>query len=383
MTEVTFFDFDFNRLGDYPKFVSLNIEKKYCGYGTAEIHYSVAESEILTLLEENEYLFFVANGNSAVVTGWRVGEDIAIFGRTCEWLLTKRAAMPFEKNGTLPETIVREVVTSGAGDFVDLGTLNNIGIAMSYSTEDVKTVYDVVCGVLKTQNLGFRLSPDIKQKKFIFDVICGSDSLCVLSQSNRTAYNMEYTVDKQNMAGGCGWYKRRYKDMGSWDAEKNLPSLADNQSSNAYKFYHITSQSYDSSGERIELFGLFCANDSYLYCDSANGKWKVSATKPDTIWIYLGTPTQTGAKKWDVVLEGIKTEEEAFAEIAKKIRSEDSETETKNVVYGNDYNLGDVLRVQTEFGDFKKTERKRVTAVNIYFDVDKSGVIPILDALEV
>jgi hypothetical protein len=82
------------------------------------------------------------------------------------------------------------------------------------------------------------------------------------------------------------------------------------------------------------------------------------------------------------VLSGIKTEEEALAEIAQLKRNDKTESETKSIVFGEDYCLGDVVRVQTEFGNFKKAEKKRVTAVSIYCDVDKTGVIPILSNVE-
>ena len=60
MTDILFYDFDFNLLADFPRVISLNINKNYCGYGTAELHFSLAEVEIITMLEENPYIFFTA-----------------------------------------------------------------------------------------------------------------------------------------------------------------------------------------------------------------------------------------------------------------------------------------------------------------------------------
>lgn len=382
MRDIVFYDFDFNRLADFPKAISVNFEKNFCGFGKAELHYSPSEVEIIALLEENPYMFFVVGDEAAVVTGWRLEEDIAIYARTLEWLLTKRGVEPFSRTDATPELIVRDAVNSAAGDFIGLGTALGTGSKMSYKAEDVKVLHDVVCEVLNAQDFGFRVVPDINRKKFIFEVLEGTESLCLLSTSNRTAYNMKYMVDKQNMADGCGWYKRRYIDKGSWDAENNSPSISDNQGSNAYTFYRITSNSYDSRGDRIECFGLWCRKDTYLYSDDKSGKWKISESKPDTIWIYLGTPNETGAKKWDAVLNGIKTEEEALTELAAKILTEKSETETKGIEYGKDYRLGDVVGVQMEFGEFKKATKKRVVSVNIYYDTDGSGVIPVLSSKE-
>lgn len=382
MTDILFYDFDFNLLADFPRVISLNINKNYCGYGTAELHFSLAETEVIGLLEENPYIFFTAGDNSAIVTGWKIGEDIAVFGRTPEWLLTKRGVEKLEKTAVTAEVIARDAVTSAAGDFITLGDLAEVGTACNYSTDKVRVLHDVVCEVLGSQNLGFRLIPDIPSKQFIFSVYLGKESLCLISPSNRTAYDMTYTVEKQDMVTDSGWYEQKFTYMGKWDAYTNSPSLSNKQASNAYTFYEITSESYDSSGNRIERFGLWCQNSYYLYSDSKDGVWKVTNIRPDTIWIHLDNSLKTGAQKWDAVLSGTKTEDEALAEISRRKRSEKTQSETKSIEYGADYGLGDIVRVQTEFGDFKKSERKRVTSVSIYYDVDKSGITPILSSLE-
>ncbi len=382
MTDVLFYDFDFNLLADFPRAISINLTQNYCGYGTAELHFSLAETELINLLEENPYVFFRVGESSAIITGWKIGEDVAVFGRTPEWLLTKRGVAELSKKNMTPEKIVRTAVSSSAGDFVTLGELEEIGTPQDYSTDKVRVLYDVVCEVLGAQGLGFRLTPDINAKQFVFSVYSGQESLCMISPSNRTAYDMTYTVEKQDMVTSSGWYEQKYTYMGKWDAQNNSPSLSDNQTSNAYTFYEISSASYDSKGNRIECFELWCQNGWFLYSDSKTGKWKVTNIKPDTIWIYLNNSAEKGARKWDAVLSGTKTEDEAWAEISQHKREERTESETKSIVFGHDYRLGDIVRVQTEFGDFKKVEKKRVTSVNIYYDIDKSGVTPVLSSLE-
>ena len=370
MTDVLFYDFDFNLLADFPRAVSINFTQNYCGFGMAELHFPLAEAEILTLLEKNPYMFFKVGENSAIVTGWKVGEDVAVFGRTPEWLLTKRGVTQISQKN------------SSAADFVTLGQLAGVGTPQNYSTDKVRVLYDVVCEILGAQGLGFRLTPDIEAKQFVFSVYTGQESLCIISPSNRTAYDMTYTVEKQDMATKSGWYEQKFAYMGKWNAYNNSPALSDNQESNAYTFYEISSASYDSNGNQIKRFGLWCQNGWYLYSDSKTGKWKVTNIRPDTIWIYLEKSMEKGAKKWDAVLNGTKTEDEALAEILQLKRCESTESATKGIDYGTDYCLGDIVTVQTEFGDFKKVDKKRITAVNIYYDIDKSGVTPLLSSLE-
>lgn len=385
MTDILFYDFDFNLLADFPRAISINFTQNYCGYGTAELHFSLAETELITLLEENPYVFFRVGESSAIITGWKIGEDVAVFGRTPEWLLTKRGVTEFSEKNMTPEKIARTAVSSSAGDFVALGELAGVGTLQSYSTDKVRILYDVVCEVLEAQGLGFRLTPDIEAKQFVFSVYAGQEALCMISPSNRTAYDMTYTVEKQDMVTNSGWYEQKYTYMGGWDAYNNSPSLVNNNVENIYKFYEITSETNYQSGSRyypVEQFGFTCTKGWYIYCDTENGVWKITNVKPDTVWVYLNNSSETGSKRWDAVLSGIKTEDEAWAEILQHKREEITKSETKSIVFGYDYQLGDVVRVQTEFGDFKKVEKKRVTSVNIYYDIDKSGVTPVLSSLE-
>lgn len=373
--DVIFYDFEFNRLKDFPNPISQNIEKCYCGFGSAELHFDICNRELIHLLEDNEYLFFVTTSGSAIVTGWQIGDDIAVYGRTPEWLLTRRGVEAFSVANSTAEEIARKAVESAA-DFLALGELLNVGEAIDYSTDKVRTMYDVVCEVLKTQNLGFEVLPDMSAKEFLFRVFQGQRSLCVFSPSNRTAYNMTYLVEKQDAVTNSGWYERRFKDMGGWDASSNSPVLSNNQANNAYTFYKIT------SGEATSRFGLSCTKGAYLYCDNPQGTWKISETRPNTIWLYIDGSEKTGLKKWEAVLRGIKTEEEANAEILQLTKSETVDCEVCRLEYGKDYQLGDIVRVQLEFGDFKKTENKRVASVSIYYDTDKSGVYPKLESME-
>ncbi len=385
MKDVLFYDFDFNLLADFPRAISINFTQNYCGYGTAELHFSLAETELITLLEENPYVFFRVGESSAIITGWKIGEDVAVFGRTPEWLLTKRGVTEFSEENITPEKIARTAVRSSAGDFVTLGEIEGVGTSQNYSTNKVRVLYDVVCEVLGAQGLGFRLTPDIETKQFVFSVYSGQKSLCMISPSNRTAYDVTYAVEKQDMVTKSGWYEQKYTYMGGWDAYNNSPSLSNNNVENIYRFYEITSETNYQSGSRyypVEQFGFTCTKGWYIYCDTEDGVWKITNVKPDTVWVYLNNSSETGSKRWDVVLSGIKTKTEALAEISQMKRKNRSENETKGIEYGRDYCLGDIVTVQTELGDFKKVEKKRVTSVSVYYDIDKSGVTPMLSGLE-
>ena len=380
MKDVVFYDFSFNRLAVSHRMQSVNITKKYCGFGSVELHFAVSDTDIIKLLEDNPYLWFTAGEFPAIVTGWKIDEDVAVFGRTLEWLLTKRGVAAFSKAESTPETVVREAVQSA--EFIALGEPMGLGKAQEYSTASVRVLYDVVCDVLNSQNLGFEIVPDFAKKQFVFSVFCGKESPVLVSLSNRNAFDMKYTVEKQDMVTASGWYRREIEDMGEWDAVQNAPGLTNYSENNSYKMYRIKSDSYDTNGGKIMRFDYWCQKGWYLYSDSNDGKWKISASKPESPWVYMDNSGLSGVEKWDAVINGIMTESEARAAFLEMKERRDLNTEFRALEYGVDYGLGDVLRVQFETGDFRKTARKRITEVNVYFDVDKSGVMPMLQSLE-
>ncbi len=380
--DVLFYDFDFNLLADIPRAVSVNIDKKYCGFGTAEMHFSIAESRVLEILRQKPYVFCKCGEDTAIVTGWKTGKDIAIFGRTPEWLLTRRGVKAFEETNKTAEEIAINAVRCSAEDCVEVAQMKNLGEIISFSTDGVRVLHDVIVEILKPQGLGFMVEPDIPGRKFVFSVYSGIEQSCVVSLSNRTAYDFVYTVEKQDMVTASGWYERKYEDMGDWNAITNSPVLFDNRPENVYKFYRIVSESKNEYGYKVENFGLICEKGCYLYCNTVDGKWKISQSLPQPEWVFVNNSDLDGAKRWDAVLAGTKTADEALSELARRGQSDILRTEVRRIEYGKDYRLGDIVRVQFEYGDFKKVEKKRVDSVSLYYDTDRCGVSPTLKSLE-
>lgn len=374
MKDVFFYNFGFEPIEQVAGFVSLNITKKYCGWGTAEIHFPISRTEIIEMLRDNPYIICTAADVQIIVTGWRLSEDIAIFGRTPEWLLTKRVVAPFSLAQKTPTEIADHMVQTAMGDFADVSNVALGGDEMDYSAKEPKTVYDVVYGVLQPSGLGFKLRADMDSKRFIFSVYRGSEISLLISVSNRTACDMRYTRDMQKQVDNCGWYQREMVDMGDWSASANSPALNDGVADNAFKYYKITSEA--------TVFDINCTKGWYLYSDSADGKWKTSAEKPDFAWVYIDNSTLDGAARWEGILTGVKTSDEATSDFAGMKAVEECETALRHVEYGTDYTEGDIVRVQTQFGDYRCTERKRVSAVEIFYDTDTVGTKPTLESLE-
>ncbi len=370
MHDLIFYDFDFNRLLDVRKFISVNFTINYCGYGDFEAHLPKTAGTVVSMLEQNPYLICIFGDNQAIITGWQLDDDIAIFGKTPEWLMTKRGLNLFSVTNSYPAAIANQAVSSAMGDFVNVTAAASGGSLTSYSTSRIHTVHNVVQQILKKDSMGFSLRGDIQNKRFVFRTYKGITRTVVVSPSNKSAHSMVYTKELQDFACG-GWYLRKPENMGGWNASTNTPYISNSLSQNAYRYYKIT-----ASGSQ---FGLTCTKDSYLYSDTADGSWKISASVPSDVWVYESLSALSGAKKWECIMDGTKTLAEAQAELRERTITETVDTELRRLEYGTDFDLGDTLRVQFEFGEFKKTITKRVSGVRIFYDVDRMGICPVLE----
>lgn len=312
MSDVFFYDFDFGIKGIFPKHISLNITKKYAGYGTFEVHFSRKETALIDILSSEEYLLIDCEHGQAVVTGWRIDEDIAVFGKTPEWLMTKRVVSEFEKLSENSEKIAYSAVTDGMGDFVEIGDERGIGETRDYEISAPRTVYDAVCEALEGDGLGFRLYADFDEKVFRFEIYKGEETDVIFSETLKNAYQMNYTKEMEKWATGGVWFEKTETD-----------------------------------GTRN--------------------------------WVKTDDGEMSGARRWNAILKGIKTDCEAESEAKKLTPSEQIECKTRRLEFGKDYNLGDVVRLQFECEGLRKALKRRVCAVEMYSDGGELGFTPILE----
>ena len=216
---------------------------------------------------------------------------------------------------------------------------------------------------------------DYAAKKLIFEVYSGAERLATVAASELTAYDMTYTCDRQENVNSGGWYERKMEYKGTWNPKTNTPTLSNKRAANAYTYYRITTATYTQ-------FGIKCTDGSYLYSDTADGAWKVSEEAPKSVWVNIPQGSKSGAKKWETVLSGQMTQEEAVAALAEKKTNIECEAEVRRLEYGTDYALGDTVRVRFEFGSFRATEKRRISGVMIYADVNESGVRPTFEKTE-
>lgn len=316
MSDVIFYDFDLNIMGIFARYISLNMTRKYSGYGTLELHFPRSEARLIELLSRSDYMIVDCEHGQAIVTGWRIDDDIAVFGKTPEWLMTKRAIANFKAESRTGESAAYLAVESGMGDFVTVCAEKGIGTAKNFENEGAKTVYDIVRDALEKDKLGFRLYIDFDEKTFNFEVYCGEERDALFSESARTAHDAVYTREIEKKVSGGVWYERK---------------------------------SVGANGMEVRE------------------------------WVQTDAGEEVGAKRWNAVLSALMTDCEAEAE-AKRYRAEECiECGVRRLELGKDYDLGDIIRLQFEYEAFKRAMKRRVCAVEIHSDSDGFGITPILE----
>ena len=110
--------------------------------------------------------------------------------------------------------------------------------------------------------------------------------------------------------------------------------------------------------------------ETYINKELAYGGWYKDSEEE---WHYLNPDEKTGIYKIDTVLSS-ETEEEALEELKDFKAKSELTVETKTLKHGEDYKLGDIVRVQHD----GLTVQKKITAFEMWADKG-SGEQPILE----
>ena len=199
-----FYDFDFNTVFVETRIITSRWTVCYNDVGNFEAHLPLS-SDALDVILENRYLVAVQNGLSAIVVGYELGDELIIYGRTCNWLLSKRLAPIFSQvSGPLGELCANFALSAFSDvENFSLGTVQNGDEAQIKGQEtDAETL---IKKSLANQNMGHSISFDIKNKSWVFEVTKGKDSDIIFSEANKNAYNLRLSSDILDFAN-CGYY---------------------------------------------------------------------------------------------------------------------------------------------------------------------------------
>ena len=218
MEDVRIYDTDFKLLYIENNIISSNWSVYFNSVGTFEIH-TLADTQTAEIivnnmdLSSNKLPVIVQGDLQGIVTGVRLSDDFAIYGRTCNWLLSRKIVPKFISSdlpvACNPEEIARYIVSTAFSEQVDFTLGEKVGI------DDIDTFWrntynpasDVVSDVLSQKNAGHNVFFDWINKKWVFNVLPPRHSNIILSEAAGNACNTEYTYSIDNYYSSC-WYEQ-------------------------------------------------------------------------------------------------------------------------------------------------------------------------------
>ncbi len=317
MEDIRFYDFEFNLLAVQNDFISANWQIYFNDIGQFEAHFS-NESEIVKILTDKRYIVAVQGGKSAIIVGWQVAEDFAIFGRTCNWILSKRVVPAFDTKTGKAEELVNQMVEEVFSDALSVERKNNdvTQKAVEIIQNDYRLLSDAVIECLKLSNLGHRVIFDTKQKKWVFSIIYPKEILTVISEGNRNGAELQFLSDCIELCSG-GWYLKEQ--------------------------------------EKAE-----------------------DGTTPDPVWTLKETESLKGIYRWENVLSA-SNETEAVKELEKKKIKNSAKTLSVDFAWHSDYELGDTVKMKIEKPGFEKIVLMRIVGVHLWYEENDIGEQPIME----
>ena len=192
----------------------------------------------------------------------------------------------------------------------------------------------------------------------------------VFSEENKNAFEMTYAEDLQDHASG-GYYVQKVDHMGDWNAGENSPKLVNSKPENFATGYHVS-----VAGAK---FGITFGKGDYIVCKDKSGVWEKAETLEDFV---VEIPSEmTGVYAWMASLNG-DTEEEARKDLAKKGVQRDVTSKVRNLSFGQDYDLGDLVWAELKKGPYRRSQVKKITGVRLWYERNDIGEEPIMEEAE-
>ncbi len=204
------YDFEFNLLLAETGIIKTRWVVYYNDVGTFEAHIPIT-SELTRIVSENQYLVVKQHGLSAIIVGKELGEELILYGRTCNWLLSKRITPEMAISTVSSGQKAGEMVREAFSDVSNL-VISNVpeGNQVEFECMENETL-NSVRDCLKLSNLGHELCFNEKTKKWEFSVLEGTEKELILSEAHRNAFDTKISSDILELAT-CGVYHKKTED---------------------------------------------------------------------------------------------------------------------------------------------------------------------------
>ena len=375
MEDLRVYNFEFTLLHIEHDVISSHWTLKYNGIGTFEAHFPL-KSGIVPVVMNHSYLVAVQGDKQAVVTGIQAGDDFVIYGRTVNWLLSKRTVSDFDTEQTQStnfRTVVK-YVTDQAFRYNSDYPVINFAVSNDCPVKDVgafwrntrNAAYDVIHDLcVRADNSGHRLVFNISKKQWVLELYQGTNLALMVSEANRNASELTISRDCLDFATD-GWYERAMKDQGDWDPEENTPDVTVPHMDMVYDYYRVSEDGTVGGTAYKSGDYILCGTDGYF----------TQVTEINSVWERIGNSDLSGIYRWEEKLTG-STPSEAAGQLANKKRNDDVTGQTCRLIYGTDYQLGDTVRLQCKIGEALFSYRKRISEISMSYENNTETVRPV------
>lgn len=366
MNDIRIYDYAFNLLHIEPDIMSAYWILSYNDIGTFEGTFPLS-SGICDVVMNNRYLILVQGEFQAIVTAYLADSCLTVYGKTPNWILTRRTYPAFKTSEMLdlPDmkrgTVICSIVSEAFSDVENFMCcdLTDTSTEEHFWRNARNAVSDIVKEGLSEFSLGHRVRLDLNAKKWIFEVYAGEALPLIVSEANRNLTGVSVSSDAQNFFDSA-WYKKELKDNGEWDAAASeLPAVRPSN----YASYYTIKNGEETGPKRYP-------NGSYLVCTDPAGTWRVSSELPELEEKVCGA--LTGIYSWDTSLSAA-TEAEAKTELSKKMWSHEVKGDAYHLKFSKDFGLGDTFRVQVKKGTYAETVEKMVSGVEVWWENGNIG----------
>ena len=312
MDDIRIYDTAFKLMHIEDKVISSNWTVKFNSVGSFEIH-TLADTETAGIIldnlnvEQNKIPVITQGNLQGVVTGIRLSDDCAIYGKTLNWFLSKKIVPKFVSGEMLPnksvEDVVRQLVSDAFADQPDfiLGKKVGLDLVEPIWRNTYNPLSEVVADILDKHHAGHKVVFDAKEKRWIFEIVPCRHSNTIISPAMGNAFAQEYTYNVDSYSSEC-WYQQ----------------------------------------EQEFIEGEF----------------------PEPVWTKLVKDEKNGIFRMECVVDAVD-EYDATIMLDKKPVSAEIVTDLCGLSRGEDFDIGDILRVQFTKGEIARTAMKQIAGISL------------------
>lgn len=364
------YDFEGTLICCSDKIISSYREINWNEIQTAEFHLE-ADDPIATAVIEKSYLFLEDDeGNQDIITGYEIKDDLTLYCRSLDWLLSKMLLPPSSVSGSLSDC-TSSLLSASKGCEIYPGTVPADFDSLSLNTSEVTYLSDSLKEFLSPCRLGRRVRFSHADNRFYLDILCGNVLDFYVSESDGTLSSVSFNGNILDYSNSL-CFQKHMKHMGSWKPDTNSPKLYENDPENFGKYYEAS-----LSKDIHTLFGIAWEDGDFIYCNTKDGEWKKSKNPPDSFFVYL--PDGDAEKKYQwYEISSLSSCDEADAYLKNRTENRDFSAAAESLSYGKDYKIGDFVRLQyTKFGK-TVTVSAQFTSVTVNRDNMQDIEIPTL-----